>query len=279
MHPLLQEIEQGASLPPAEEWSQRFGGEFTDLPERMAATPQDPEWHGEGDVLVHTNWVLRELEKLISPGGEASGLAPRKKVALALAAFVHDVGKIWTTREQERAGRIRIVATGHPARGRSWFAQRHHSLGLDPWMREAVFGLIGHHHDPRQWVRKGADWRAYRKLARHCPLDLVTWLELADVRGREAPDLQDEEVTLALFRDQVEDFGLWGRDDPWEDWREELDSLSREESPRWRLLLAEEAIRQAELGTIFSPQEALAKSYSWKEGLEGEVILLCGLSG
>jgi putative nucleotidyltransferase with HDIG domain len=65
--------------------------------EAMAGVEQPPEYHPEGDVLVHTMLALEHFDAL-----------PERPVELGLAVLLHDVGKPATF---ERADRIRF--NGH----------------------------------------------------------------------------------------------------------------------------------------------------------------------
>src|SRR5437879_12292377 len=69
--------------------------------------PQDPEWHPEGDVFVHTLLTVDRARELIDD------LSYPKQVTVMLAALAHDLGKPATTafvdarlrsREHEEAG-------------------------------------------------------------------------------------------------------------------------------------------------------------------------------
>ena len=279
MHPLFSKIERG-SVPHVTDWMQELGGDSCIL-ERMKETPQESEWHGEGNVHVHTDLVLGEIEAMLRPGGEAAHLSGGRRQALVLGALLHDLGKVFTTQEREIDGRLRIVSPQHPSRGRSWWALHHHSLGLSPEVVEAVLALIGHHHDPRRLVSAEAGLFAYRKLARLCDLELLYLLETADLRGRKAANRDAELELLEWFRTQAMDYGVWGDPDPWKDWREHIEAALEGESRSVRRLALAEGIRDAEQGRIFTPHEAVAKSYTWRQrGREpGELVVLCGLSG
>jgi tRNA nucleotidyltransferase (CCA-adding enzyme) len=69
--------------------------------------PQDPEWHPEGDVFIHTRLTVDRARELIED------LSYPKQVTVMLAALCHDFGKPATTafidgrtrsREHEEAG-------------------------------------------------------------------------------------------------------------------------------------------------------------------------------
>ena len=66
---------------------------------RLSSIPQNPVWHGEGDVLTHTRMVC---EALVSDG-EWRALPGRERQILFLAALLHDVGKAVCTRFEDGA--------------------------------------------------------------------------------------------------------------------------------------------------------------------------------
>ena len=79
----------------------------------LAETPQDPEWHPEGDVFVHTGHCLDRLVEL--PGWRAADRESR--VVYSLAVLAHDFGKPETTHREVKRGVERIVSPGHEAAG------------------------------------------------------------------------------------------------------------------------------------------------------------------
>lgn len=71
--------------------------------------PQDPEWHPEGDVWIHTMWVVDAMRDIC----ERDCISGDKRLVLMLAALCHDLGKSSTTEEVD--GRIR--SRGHELAG------------------------------------------------------------------------------------------------------------------------------------------------------------------
>ena len=78
--------------------------------EVMAATPQGPEYHAEGDVWTHTVMVC---ESLVGLAGWRA-LAPEARALVFAAALLHDLGKPATTRSEPGG---RITSRGHSGRG------------------------------------------------------------------------------------------------------------------------------------------------------------------
>src|SRR5262249_5478728 len=66
-------------------------------------TPQEPEFHPEGDVGVHTEMVLDVASDLIRQ--DRFHLTEGEQLAIMLGALCHDLGKPATTEEVD--GRIR----------------------------------------------------------------------------------------------------------------------------------------------------------------------------
>src|SRR6185503_14570044 len=78
-------------------------------------TPQDPEWHPEGNVWVHTLLVVDEAAAIVRREREA--LEPGEPLAVMLGALLHDLGKATTTTHALKDGRTRIVSPRHEAEG------------------------------------------------------------------------------------------------------------------------------------------------------------------
>ncbi len=81
--------------------------------EALLGVDQDPEWHPEGDVWIHTGHALDALVA----GGFWQAADPETRVVLSLATLCHDLGKSSCTRREIREGRERIVSPGHEPAG------------------------------------------------------------------------------------------------------------------------------------------------------------------
>jgi tRNA nucleotidyltransferase (CCA-adding enzyme) len=82
---------------------------------RLAETPQDPEWHPEGDVWLHTLMVVDEAAAVVAD--ERWPLEDDEPLHVVLGALLHDVGKATTTDRVQKDGRPRIVSPRHEAEG------------------------------------------------------------------------------------------------------------------------------------------------------------------
>lgn len=79
----------------------------------LDGVPQEPEWHPEGDVLVHTNHCI---DALIGLPSWQDG-APQTRRILSFSVLAHDFGKATTTKQAERRGQLRWVSPEHEAAG------------------------------------------------------------------------------------------------------------------------------------------------------------------
>ena len=91
------EFEKIANLVPINsqkiDWDGFKGTLLSPILTRMEKTHQNPEYHGEIDVLSHTKMVCEALVK--QPEYICAG--PKDKTILFLAALLHDIGKIKCT--------------------------------------------------------------------------------------------------------------------------------------------------------------------------------------
>ncbi|MBA3770875.1 MAG: CCA tRNA nucleotidyltransferase [Blastocatellia bacterium] len=155
----------------------------------LIGVPQEPEWHPEGDVDIHTMMVADEARKLIDD------LDYPRKVAVMLGAVAHDFGKPPTTVFID--GRIR--SRGHDEAGVEpaiSFVERlgiHTIHGFD--VRREVVELVRFHLKPGEWYKAKSPVGdgAFRRLARRVEPDLLYRVAKADSLGRN-PDWLPEEM-------------------------------------------------------------------------------------
>jgi len=179
---------RGLQLLVATEWIEHF-------PEinALIGTPQDPEWHPEGDVFVHTCHCLDALVKL--PAWQAA--SEELRIIISLAVLAHDFAKPQTTHEAMRDGKMRIVSPGHEEAGgplTETFLQRINAPNV---IRERVVPLVTNH---LAHLQAESD-RAVRRLAKR--LEPATIEELiivitADQFGRPPRPQQISDGVRAL---------------------------------------------------------------------------------
>ncbi len=148
----------------------------------MVGVPQEPEWHPEGTVWVHTLMVVDEAARLRGAGEE-------EDLALMFGALCHDLGKPSTTVVE--GGRIR--SPNHEEAGvaptESFLARLRAPLSL----AARVSMLVRHHLAPSNFIKQSASPRAYRRLSRKLAeagiaAALLERLARADHFGRTTPE-------------------------------------------------------------------------------------------
>jgi len=149
----------------------------------LIGVPQDPEWHPEGDVFVHTRLTIDRARESIDE------LSYPRQVTVMLAALAHDFGKPATTEYIE--GRLR--SRGHEAAGAApaeSFLARINVYTIDGYnVRSQVIALVREHLKPGEFFKKRDEVGegAFRRLARRCEPDLLYRVAKADSLGRNAP--------------------------------------------------------------------------------------------
>ena len=145
----------------------------------LVGCPQEPEWHPEGDVWVHTLLVIDGARK------DIDGLSRADQVTVMLGAMCHDLGKPPTTAVID--GRIRSL--GHEEAGVPIAAalldrlNLHAIDGVDA--RRDILGIVAHHLKPGAWHKAGdVGDGAFRRLAQKVSLELLARVARADCMGR-----------------------------------------------------------------------------------------------
>ncbi len=172
------------------DWLRKLGVLDWLFPEmkNLLGVPQDPQWHPEGDVFVHTLLVSDRARELIDD------LPYARQVTVMLAAIAHDFGKPSTTEFIE--GRLR--SRGHEEAGvlpTKKFLDRLNIHTLDGYdVRAQVLALVRDHLKPGEFFKKREEVGdgAFRRLARKCELDLLYRVAKADSLGRNADDVPRE---------------------------------------------------------------------------------------
>ena len=142
---------------------------------------QEPEWHPEGDVWVHTLQVIDQARTRIDD------LPRPERIAIMLGAVCHDLGKPVTTAFLD--GRIRSI--DHEAQGvapATAFLDRINVRSVDGYdVRRQVLGMVAYHLNPGMWFKVSGEVGdgAFRRLAQKVDLELLARLAKSDCLGRE----------------------------------------------------------------------------------------------
>jgi tRNA nucleotidyltransferase (CCA-adding enzyme) len=140
----------------------------------LPGCPQDPVWHPEGDVWVHTLHCLDAFAAART--GE-----PREDLVVGLAVLCHDLGKPGTT---EREG-PRITSKGHEPLGALLTERLLGRWTEEGALIEEVARLVADHLAPALLFQARAGDAAVRRLARRVGrIDRLVRVAAADHAGR-----------------------------------------------------------------------------------------------
>ncbi len=162
----------------------------------LVGCSQEPEWHPEGDVWVHTLQVIDQARTRVDD------LPRPERLAVMLGAVCHDFGKPATTAFID--GRIRSI--DHEEQGvapASAFLDRLNIQTLEGYdVRRQVLGMVAQHLKPGMWfkVRDEVGDGAFRRLAQKVDLELLARLAKSDCLGREPGRFNCEAMDWFLER-------------------------------------------------------------------------------
>lgn len=154
----------------------RACGWLRHYPELVALVhcPQDPQWHPEGDVWIHTLHVLDAFAR------QRTG-DPREDLVIGLACLCHDLGKPATTHFVD--GRWR--SPNHEAEGEAPTRSLLAGMTEQRDLVEAIVPLVREHLKPIQLYQAGSGPAAVRRLARRVGrIDRLVRVCRADQAGR-----------------------------------------------------------------------------------------------
>ncbi|MEL6864169.1 MAG: AAA family ATPase [Bacteroidota bacterium] len=174
----------------------------------MQGVAQDPIWHSEGDVFVHTQMVLDALTGL----PEFQNLSDQDKHILVTAALLHDVEKRSTTMTEVIDGQERIVSPRHAKRGE--FTAR--VLSYTEWdtpfyHREQMAKLVRLHGLPLWAIEKEDPAKEVIYASLVVNTEHLALLAKADVLGRICADQEELLLKIALFKELCLENQCWGK--------------------------------------------------------------------
>jgi len=154
----------------------------------LVDVPQDPHWHPEGDVWIHTLMVVDRIVEVDVGEGAPSPIR-------RFAALLHDLGKPAVTEEVD--GRIR--SPGHDHEGVALARDFLERLKAPNAWLDGVAVLVEHHLAPALYVKQQAGARAYRKLARRLAEGGQTLADLECVARADHLGRTTEEALARVF--------------------------------------------------------------------------------
>ncbi|MEM7402867.1 MAG: HD domain-containing protein [Myxococcota bacterium] len=206
--------------------------------------PQDPQWHPEGDVWVHTLMVTDAAAMLI----KKHQLERKTAWIVALASLCHDLGKPPTTKHED--GRIR--SRGHDVAGQEPTRSFLNRLGITGDTANTVVALVIDHLRPAQLYtqRHCVSDAAIRRLSSRVNIEQLCLVAEADHLGRTTPE------------------ALSGQPDPASAWLlQQATRLQVNQSPPTPLLLGRHLIK---LGHKPGPNLGKLLKQAYQAQLDGE---------
>ncbi|MGC2235967.1 MAG: HD domain-containing protein [Pyrinomonadaceae bacterium] len=218
----------------------------------LVGVPQEPEWHPEGDVDIHTLMVVDEARKLIDD------LPYAKQVTVMLGALCHDFGKPATTAFFDD----------------KWRSHAHDEAGIEPTLsfldklgiftldgydaRGQIIQLVRYHLLPGMFykAKEPVGDGAFRRLARRVEPDLLYRVSKADSLGRNPEWLPKEK----WFKSEAQEWFI-----------EKVRELSIEKEAPKRILMGRHLI---ELGLKPSPKFKEIIDAIYEMQLDGKITNL-----
>lgn len=152
---------------------------------KLVYVPQDPIWHSEGNVQLHTILVVEHLINLT----EFKWLSELEQHILFTAALFHDIEKASTTTTEFRDGRECIVAPKHAQRGEVTTREiLYKEFDVPFQIREEICSLVRYHGVPLWSTDDDTIHQKLIKISQRCNMKLLGILSKADILGRIAED-------------------------------------------------------------------------------------------
>ena len=162
---------------------------------------QDPIYHPEGDVWIHTMMCLDELSRILK---EENIVDEYRKLYLFYAILCHDFGKPFCTKE------INGKITSH----------KHESLGIEPTISflskltnekkfiEIVSSLVKNHLIPFQLYLAESSLKAIKKLSLKVNIEDLCLVCLADCLGRTIKDKEKCPKATSWLLDKAKELDI-----------------------------------------------------------------------
>lgn len=257
----MQQYESLLSFCPGEpgqeiDWERIEASRLNSCFKQMADTPQDPVWHGEGDVLAHTKLVCKHLVSLEG----FWKLEQCRRQELFVAGLLHDIGKNSTTRYED--GSLKSPRHGpvgaQLARVLLWQEFGMSGTTEAQRIRETICLLIRYHTAPINAMKRDDTELFLRriaangKLANDFTIEMLCLLSEADALGRVAYDVQDICDAVHLCAMQAKEAGC---------------------------LCGPYAFPDAYTAYAYLAGRRVSPEYSLYDDCWGEITMLCGLPG
>ena len=161
----------------------------------LQGCPQNPEYHPEGDVWVHTLMVVDNAAQL------REQLPDEWKLAFMLGMLCHDMGKPETTDP------VTLTSHKHEMVGQHVAYRFMRRLTNNSNLINKVISIVATHMRPSALHKQEAKEGAWKRLHNAIPLHVVAWVTQADAAGRTGRTVGDVFPEHQLALRYAEEFG------------------------------------------------------------------------
>lgn len=169
----------------------------------MRNVPQDPVHHAEGNVAIHTQLVLEQLQQ----SSDYRELNRQRQELLWAAALLHDVEKRSTSSVD---GKGRVSSPGHARKGAQTAREILFRDVETPFaLREEIVGLVRYHGLPLWLMDKVDPMRSALEASLRVNMPELKLLAEADAKGRICRDQTALLDVLELFELYTREIGCW----------------------------------------------------------------------
>jgi putative nucleotidyltransferase with HDIG domain len=211
----------------------------------LASCEQNPVYHAEGNVWIHTQLVCEALVSLTA--WQAMNQTDRS--ILFAAALFHDLAKPLATQIADDG---KITAKGHVNLGARMVRQILQDLRTPFAIREAIVAIVRYESLPLWFWDKSNPLKAIIKASQFIRCDWLALVAEADVLGRICKDREQLLERVEFFREFCQEYNCFDRAYPF------ASDFSR---------------------FVYFNKEAGDPTYEVYDDTRLEVILMCGLPG
>ena len=182
--------------------------EHFDWLQALYECPQDPEYHAEGNVGIHTKMVVEEMFQL--EGWQQADALTRS--ILFTACLMHDISKPECTVIEKIKGsdRLRITSPKHAVKGAHRTRQQLIDLPWPDYIKEQICQLVRYHGLPIWFWSKSNPEKAVIQASLSVNTAWLSWVAEADMRGRITTSQEDKLEQVAYFAEFCKEQQCYG---------------------------------------------------------------------
>lgn len=170
----------------------------------MKVTEQSQIHHQEGNVYVHTNMVVAEVEKI------KENFSIEAQQRLLFTGIFHDIAKPKTTEKVWHKGVPDWISPGHAKLGEKMFRElMWNEFNFED--REEIAKLIRYHGLPLWFEDKDNPDMSIIKASISCRIDELIQFAECDFRGRICKDLDECLFKIELFKERATELNCFDK--------------------------------------------------------------------